>query len=285
MKRKKIVLSFVIIMACISNVFGADARSDQTSIGEMLQMDKSFYVDRLNQLSNQDPMLLAGSDDFNDFPVFGENVYDVEHKSVAKAFLYSALVPGLGEYYSGSKFKAAAFIAVEAIIWTQYITKHKSGTDMEDDFEVFANEHWSPTSYTEWLIEEYNVVSDQDTSEDFTHTLPEVKNQQYFEMIGKYDQFRAGWNDYDEQQDSSYISPLRNQYNIMRDDANNELNTARTWAMISLANHFLSALDAAFTAKRYNDNRDVFSEVNVRARLAKYNNTRIPQIVFTYKFF
>ncbi len=285
MRYSKLVMTLAVVVLCVSSAVAGDRTSGSASIGEMLQIDRSHYIERLQELSDSDEMLLAKSDDFNDFPTFGEAVYSVEHRSIAKAFLYSALVPGLGEYYAGSKIKAAAFFAVEAIIWTQYVSKHNSGVDMEDEFEAFARQNWSPTSYTEWLVEEHNVIDDQDTSVSFTHALPDVQNQQFFEMIGKYDQFRAGWSDFDEEQDSAYVSPLRRNYNVMRDDANNELNAARTWAMVSLANHFLSALDAAITAKRFNDNRDVFSEVDVKARLAKYYDERIPQIMFTYKFF
>jgi hypothetical protein len=101
-------------------------------------------------------------------------------------------------------------------------------------------------------------------------------------MIGKWAQFKHGWDDYDPVRDTSLN---RVAYLGMRDEANNKLESARKWAMVSLANHILSAFDAALTAKRFNKSRDVFSDVNVKARMARRDGEEIPQLVLTYKFY
>jgi hypothetical protein len=150
--------------------------------------------------------------------------------------------------------------------------------DKEDEFHAFADEHWSATDYTIHLIDEYGTLEDP-TSGD---KLPAVKNQQYYEMIGKYDKFFPGWDDYNPDTETS---ERQKQYAVMRDESNNKLNTARTWAMVALANHMLSAFDAALSAKRFNSKRDVFSNVNVKARLADYCEEKIPQVMMTYRFY
>jgi len=270
------MLSAVLFISGTS--FANEAEDNTVNIGELLQTARGAYVQKLADLSDSDPTLLALGDDFNDFPAFGGDIYSAEHRSIGRAFLYSFLVPGLGEYYSGSKIKAGLFIAFEALTWVQYTSNHSSGVKKEDEFQDFANLHWSATDYIVFLIEEYGV--DEDTLAG--DKLPSMKTQQYYEMIGKYKKFWAGWDDFDR---DSEISARQQRYVMMRNDANKKLNAARTWAMVALANHVLSAFDAALTAKRFNKKRDVFSNVNVKARLARYCDERIPQLVMTYQFY
>lgn len=49
-------------------------------------------------------------------------VFSAHRKSMYKAALLSALVPGLGEYVSGHKTRALISGSLEAAVWTSYIT-------------------------------------------------------------------------------------------------------------------------------------------------------------------
>jgi hypothetical protein len=265
------------LSAATSFAAGEAAKGTDPLIGEFLQAEQAAYVQKLADVSNPNPVLLANGD-FNDFPTFSGDMYSAEHRSVGRAFLLSFLVPGLGEYYAGSNLKAGIFLGFEVLTWTQYMSNHRSGTDKEDEFQAFANSHWSPTDYVVHLIENYNTIEDTLPGD----KLPDTKTQQYYEMIGKYEKFWPAWDDYDAKTNTS---KGQRKYMVMRDDANKKLDKARTWAMVALANHVLSAFDAALTAKRFNKKRDVFSEVNVKARLARYIDERIPQVVVTYVFF
>lgn len=280
MRRPTLTILAAMLLLVSGSAFATGNEEITPTIGEFLQSDQGAYLEKLRCLSSADPAVLALGDDFNDFPAFDETIYSAEHRSIGRAFLYSFVVPGLGEYYVGSKYKAAFFFAVEVATWAQYMTNHSTGSDKEDEFRIYADKHWSPTKYIVHLIEDLQV--DTDTSKDFSHHMPDTKTQQYYEMIGKYQQFWPGWDDYASKENSS---ERQRQYMRMRDDANNKLNTARTWAMVALANHVLSAFDAALSAKRFNKKRDVFSEVNVKARLADNFDERIPQIVMTYRFY
>ncbi len=92
----------------------------------------------------------AGSDDF-DYPQpttqrwKGQDDLEWDDsrgqgKSVGRAALYSALVPGWGEYYVGHKRKARVFFAVEALTWMGLIGFTTYGNWKEDDFIRFAGE-------------------------------------------------------------------------------------------------------------------------------------------------
>ena len=63
-----------------------------------------------------------------------------DRKSVSRAVLYSALLPGLGEYYVGNRKKARYFFAAEALSWLGFLSYHTYGTWKEDDYINFARE-------------------------------------------------------------------------------------------------------------------------------------------------
>ncbi len=65
----------------------------------------------------------------------------VGEKSMFKAALYSALIPGGGEYYLGKRKKARFFFAVEAMTWASYIAFRVYGGWKEDDYINYASVH------------------------------------------------------------------------------------------------------------------------------------------------
>jgi hypothetical protein len=88
------------------------------------------------------------------------------------------------------------------------------------------------------------------------------EKQQYYELLGKYDQFVAGWDDltfadtgnpvtaYTEIDSVEKVhSELRLDYETRRDDSNKHLKRASNIAGLILVNHVISAIDAARTAR------------------------------------
>ncbi len=61
--------------------------------------------------------------------------------SLVKAGIYSALLPGLGEYYVGHRSKARIFFAVEAATWISFFTYNFYGNWKKDDLINFAATH------------------------------------------------------------------------------------------------------------------------------------------------
>lgn len=90
----------------------------------------------------------------------------------------------------------------------------------------------------------------------FSHQLPAYGQQQYYELIGKYPEFREGWNDenptyvsYDQLQPATNLSGY---YMDQRGLANNLYGVAGTAIDVLIANHFLSAIEAAIWAHGHN---------------------------------
>lgn len=66
-----------------------------------------------------------------------------EHKrvSIGKTILYSALLPGLGEYYVGSRNKAKFFFAAEALTWVSFLSFRTYGSWKKNDLIRFASDY------------------------------------------------------------------------------------------------------------------------------------------------
>jgi hypothetical protein len=204
-----------------------------------------------------------------------------------KATLLSAILPGAGQYYAKSPFWAAGFLALEIGAWAGVALYHSEGMDKEDQYIAYAEDHWiyggpdygneydSYFGYEYWAASTYgNYPDTQDEwydltwsekqqylpSDGFTHELdPNDKDQQYYEMIGKYGQFAPGWDDYTEEnypfnewRTNSKITPHRDYYLNLRKQSNDALDMSKNFTMVVLANHLISALHAGFTVSVHN---------------------------------
>lgn len=153
--------------------------------------------------------------------------------------LASAAVPGSGEILNGKWKRGLLLLGLEAGLWYGYTLWHGRGDEIKGEFHDYANTHWSEEQWKEY----YN--DDLDPS---THSLPDTKTQQYYEMIGKYDQFKQGWSDWSP--DGPDLTPRRNEYETMRDESNQNYIRASYCTMAVLANHLLSALDTALILRQ-----------------------------------
>ena len=62
-------------------------------------------------------------------------------KSVVKAAVYSALLPGAGQFYMGNKKTAGYFFTAEALTWLGYLAFRTYGDWREEDYINYAAEH------------------------------------------------------------------------------------------------------------------------------------------------
>ena len=170
-----------------------------------------------------------------------------------KMLLFSALIPGSGEFFCKSYLRSAIFFTIEVGAWTYYAVYHKKGKEKEDEFELYADTYWDEDKWQAW----FDTYLTDEQRKDFSHTLPDTKTQQYYEMIGKYNEFVVGWDDapddltYDDIQNYD-DSHQQHEYMDMRHDSNNLLKNATRGIYIAMFNHILSAIDAAWVAKTHN---------------------------------
>lgn len=229
-------------------------------------------------------------------------------KSPLLAGLFSVILPGAGEFYTESYYKSALFFALEAVLVTVAIVYDKKGNDKTKEFENYADNitdksGWSVVRYAQWINQykgkniqinpntnlkawdrvnwtELNAVEREITG--FSHTLARHGEQQYYEMIGKYHQFSPGWWDYSGGSNNFEISPSYAYYSGLRGEAN-ELYNLSTKAVVGIyVNHFLSTLDAVWSAVSFN--KDLAVRVRMDAIQVANNYDICPTVYMKFNF-
>jgi hypothetical protein len=209
-------------------------------------------------------------------------------KSGFQAAVLSLAVPGAGEVYAESYWKAGAFIAAEVGLWVAYAIYDGKGDRQTELFKRYADQYWNVVKYGEYAQATYRpdgsyswlrtdvpsnrppwervnwdelnrmerAISTTNAGRYYSHLLPPYGDQQYYELIGKYPQFNPGWADASSVPGSfHYGDPLTEMflyYSKERGKANDFYNIASTATKLVVLNHVLSALDAAWTAARFN---------------------------------
>ena len=282
--RKLIIVPILCTLALTISSYGAEKVGETIRVFEnvspksQFQLSLNTYFEKKKQVAPR-----GGEGSIPNLP---------GSKSVAKSVLFSAAVPGAGQFYAGSFIKGFAFAVVEAATLIGYVHYDNRGQDFEAEFEKFASANWEEPVYWDWMSEiSVNPRSDFASEADwmtalrqyeranFSHTLPQDQNQQYFENISKYNQFNVGWVDTDT--GNGRDSDLRSHYTSMRKDANDAFKRATNLATLTMLNHVVSAFDAGFTAKR--KNRTLMkASVGVQGRL--HGNQVIPALSLDVKW-
>ncbi len=209
-------------------------------------------------------------------------------RSVGKAMLFSAVIPGAGQFYNKSWLKGLAFVGIEAGAIAINAIYTQRGKDQEDVFERYADAHWSEEEYWDSIFAMcqrdqhsavYNCRRDDLASlrrwerDHFSHFLPEEKNQTYYENIGKYDQFNFGWDDTNVELGRD--SANREAYTKMRKKANDQFKIATYGASAILINHVFSMFDAAYSTYRFNREQ---AKATMGLEMQRYHDELLPAL-------
>lgn len=239
--------------------------------------------------------------------------FNQKKKSVFLAGAMSFLIPGSGEIYTENYYLAALFVAVEAAAITTGLIYDRKGDDQTDSYHQFAHANWDAVRYAKWTITNLstlngelsaanyaNLFSENGTKVNwsvlnklemdiggwYSHKLPAFGDQQYYELIGKYPQFNAGWSDFgDETTPYKYGDPLTAKflyYSKERGKANDYYNIAAKAVVVVIINHVLSAVDAALAANRYNKSLNM--SVDIKKTNLGYSTEFYPQLNVSYSF-
>lgn len=198
------------------------------------------------------------------------------YKKPGLGLVMSAALPGTGEMYAGSWVKGFLLLGTEVALWIGYKHYRSEGDQLDKEYRAFADAHWSEQRYWVSMAEEASQEAGWEHLSDVTennykdylytdnglrdyekivgsHSLHVVKDQQYYEMIGKYHQFRKGWDDWDDSETSFTVeTPNNAHYEKMEQNTDSHYKTAGLCGMIILANHVLSSLDAVWSVKQFN---------------------------------
>jgi hypothetical protein len=247
----------------------------------------------------------------------GQGDVPIKHAGYKSPWLaagLSAMVPGAGEFYAESYWKSAAFFAAEAVLWVIAYSYDKKGDRQTDKFQGFADSHWNVIRYAQWTLDNTTNINpgirasdypnvlmkdqggavvgvnwselnrlERDLGNWYSHTLPPFGVQQYYELIGKYQQFNQGWDDADQTPGVyTYGKPLTANflyYSGERGKANTYYDNASTAVTIVIVNHVLSLIDAAWSASSYNR---VHVELGTQTVPVETGYARVPVVRLSY---
>jgi len=272
-------------------------RATPINIDDLDVGKRSVYVQSDNMVGYKEVEVFTG-DTTNVHIILNQKIYP------ARSLIMSLAIPGAGQWYAGSKMKALMFVAFEAGSWAAWYHMKQQGEQLRVDFERFADDHWSLQNwvrYSGYLTDLYGdvkiigthhlmiilpngsiVPSDTLASDFFPYDLDpldsaivSIMDSEYYENIGKYDQFVAGWDDvfefvydttgaivdtiplwWDYEKDvgdsieTIVMTKHREKYLDMREDHNIALKWAGYAVSAIMFNHVISALEAAWETKK-----------------------------------
>lgn len=229
-------------------------------------------------------------------------------KSVLLAGALSFVLPGAGQFYNESYWKAAAFGAIEITAIVIGLKYDKKGDDQTSFFESFAQEHWSVERYANWTIKNAKTINsgvdpanykvfnqdgsvswaglnslERDLGSGYSHALPPFGDQQYYELIGKYPQYSHGWDDaIQSETDFHILSPRFSYYSIERGKANDYYNVAAKAVLALYINHIASIIDAVWDAASIN--KSLKAHASYEKTGFQGSEEYSPKLTFTYSF-
>jgi hypothetical protein len=216
-------------------------------------------------------------------------------KSVGLGVLLSALLPGSGEFYGGNYLKAGIFFGMEILAWATFAYFQSKGNSKENEYMAYADQYWDVRTYARWLknegFNENSGINPDEPNRDilreqimvceranFSHTMPEYGSQQFYELIGKYQNFQAGWTNLAHTPTKAngpywyetYHDPVFTDYAVERQKANDFFDYAKIGPVTAILNHILSAADAAWVISTYNSKIKVETGFRMQNRVSPY---------------
>lgn len=230
---------------------------------------------------------------FAQYDLYNVNNYSIRQDSISlstKAMFKSLLIPGWGQIQNkDSWWKPAIFAGVEVISLFSSIKLATKAEDIRRDFEKYGDDHWSlerwfnntklifPNNWKNILIGTHKLRLNINDNYYYTDQLNDlikiydwnniyvIRDRDFYENIGKYDQFVGGWDDeYDDPFDnkgnwytqqkgsveSIILTKNKNYYRDLRYDSNQLKHYSRYALTAIMFNHIISALDAAIVSSK-----------------------------------
>ena len=219
----------------------------------------------------------------------------------ARPMLYSLIFPGLGQWYNKSPlWKISLFSGIEIASIASAVQWMNKADDIRVNYELFADDNWDLETWvyntlstpignyadvhidgthkltlklSGALAEQFGTFVTSDSLEDNAHwvysgEVAVLRDRDFYENIGKYDQFVGGWTDCYDQANSQLwfevykdvgdsvetiiTTPNKEDYVSQRAKSNDYLNMAKFAISAMMFNHVVSAMDAIWSTQNKN---------------------------------
>lgn len=244
----------------------------------------------------------------------------------ARPMLYSLVLPGAGQYYNKSPlWKSALFAGMELAGLAAWWSWKSKAEDIRLEYEQFGTDHWSlsdwytntqlifPDNYSSMFSGTHKIMliaGDEYFSSEFLDSLwgvygdwsqiDFIRDRDFFENIGKYDQFVGGWDDcydgstqlwYEEEKDVGdsteviKLTPNKDHYRDLRFDSNTLLDYSKYAISAVMFNHVFSALEAVWWSQRISARKNEEDiETDVGLLYNRHSNMGVGGIYFSVRW-
>jgi hypothetical protein len=212
---------------------------------------------------------------------------EVKPKSIVRAMLLSALVPGLGEIYVGGRrgyLSGGVLLGIEAVSLYKYYDLNGQGDDLRDAYRDYADRYYSRDRFIKYVRDTVAAVNsnfeycdvgggqyDPDKCDSLIYYyFPLTERDDFYEQIDINDRFAFGWSDWvhlaqyvnswNQWEDPEGPIPgdietrtaHRLTYRGMRNDANDAYASADKYAWIMVIGRVVSVVDALILTRAHN---------------------------------
>ncbi|MEZ4388365.1 MAG: hypothetical protein R3D98_12480 [Candidatus Krumholzibacteriia bacterium] len=212
----------------------------------------------------------------------GPTVGGGSRRSAAVPMLMSLVLPGAGELYLGHK-RGYLQIALDAGAWYGAVHHDGKGNDLKDEYYAYADAHWAESklaaaydpnwsdSQPYWNPDYDYMAGDgldyfntpETPIDDYTDLPLWVSalddRREYYENLGKWDQFVFGWDDYTDPRNflgtddinirnlqDPRTSAHREAYRDLRQESNDNFSKRDRFIYLSIAFRLYSVLQVAY---------------------------------------
>ena len=204
----------------------------------------------------------------------GSSAYADRDYSLAKPMILSALMPGLGEATMGYR-RGYAMMALDIASWLGVKHYHDLGGEKRDAYIAYADEHWSldrlaaafGSDAIDYVGTFYYDVGDHEDLSLWVSAADDYR--EYYENLGKWDQFVFGWDDFTDPRawvglgatsadlkDDERVSANRLTYRSMRKDSNDQFDRRDQLIYLNMATRIFSMFQVAFLGGAFDGDGD-----------------------------
>ena len=240
---------------------------------------------------------------FSQYDIYDLGHYQFKQDTAETAYssdmLKSLIIPGWGQLSKNDPmWKPLLFFGIELLAINSTLEYRKKSESIRFDFENFADNHWSlnrwynntkiifPNKWNEIIIGTHKLGLVIDGNYYYTDNLESlvqqyswsdilvVRDRDFYENIGKYDQFVGGWDDeYDDPFDSEgnwysqkkgnvesiILTKRKNYYRNLRYDSNRYSHYARYAISAIMINHLISGIETVLNSTPDNSKKNKYT--------------------------
>lgn len=275
----RLIATSLVLLTCGADRAAADLAADamptMTTMASLARAD--WLLDRLATAPGMPGLSrLATVDQQSEMGGVGggsavAEVDDGGHRGAALPMAMSLVLPGLGEAYLGH-IQGYALMAIDVASWIGVAHYVSEGDKKRDEYYDYADAHWREDKLAaaygpDVLLPGNFYFGVTDYTELPLWVSVDADRREYYENLGKWDQFVFGWDDFMRPDDyaslpgnedyeptgdpkidfaNPWVSENRESYRLMRDASNDAFKSRDRWLYVNIGLRIFSVLQTAW---------------------------------------